>query len=869
MIENTAARGDGGAVYITSGVILNIGSEKTISDIIFIDNRASGSGGAIFVDNSSLTLAAKTDGADIIFKGNKSGDGKDGRNDIFVSSKGFVSFSAENKRKIELNEGIMGKEGTNIEKDGEGILYIGGYIGYLGTTEIKVGKIQIMGAQITEHKAQLGNLTIRASGELEIKSLAQEMSELNINGTAQIDGKLTITGNAAKNKADIINVSDGGSIAIGSGTSALSVKVYGGIGDMEVKIIDAKDISGYFKNYYYNSDGQISEEYKHTIGVFKQETYLRYYNEELRFGAQSRSNFEGYIAGLTHNQQEVGKMFDGLDNSRGIEDLVTGLSVIAIEEEEKGDGKYEKTKEAFDKISGSFIIRAIENGAQNNSESALYSKIKEIEARDKARKLGQIWVQANMEGSKYTGEEAVGETKEEGFGFQAGMPIYRGQASLGGIYVGYAKKSIKEENDKAEIGDIEAGIYAGKYYDNKVNVKGNIGIGLMGMDIKRKIELPEFSDELTSNFNVLKAQINAQAQYTINASNEIDIRPLVGIKNAILSNGIINEDGGQAALEVRSKLYFRSLWLAGLGIEDEKGALKWNIRGYGGYSIIGRQGEYDIKLKNSDGQYMSVRGYSFGTEIGVGAGIEYQIGDKSTLYANGNISYGKEMEGYYANIGFIYKLGESYEEQIGNLDESDEEEESQIRAEYEAQDIRIVRLLAAEFANGKSDITKEARENIRLAAKEIKKYDYIRITIEGSADSTGIESRNKSLSIMRARAVYEELYKNGIPLTNMRYIEFKGSRIPIASNMTEEGRARNRRAEIVIEYPDRNPRSQIKRERVEIGQIGQTRVEEVQMDDEEEFQISPMSEQELQDIQNDIINLRAIDVIRTAVHEEE
>jgi outer membrane protein OmpA-like peptidoglycan-associated protein len=533
--------------------------------------------------------------------------------------------------------------------------------------------------------------------------------------------------------------------------------------------------------------------------------------------------------------------------------------VIAIAEEEKGDGKFEKTKEAFDKISGSFIIRAIESGAQNNSESELYNKIREIEARDKARKLEQIWVEANIRGSQYEGEESIGNTKEEGFGFKAGMPLYRGEASLGGIYIGYEKRSIKEEKDKAEIGDIEAGIYGGKYYDNKVNIKGDIGIGFMSVDVNRKIEFPEFIDDLTAKFNVFKAQINAQAQYTLNASNEIDIRPFIGMKNVLLSNEVINESGGEAAVEVRGKLYMRSLLLAGLGIEDEKGAFKWSIRGYGGYSIAGRQGEYDIKLKNSDEEYMSIRGYSFGTEIGLGAGIEYQIGQKTVIYANGDISYGKEMEGYYANIGIIYKLGESYEEQIGYSDESDEEE-IETRDEYEAQDIRIVRLLAAEFAYGKSDLSKEAKENIKLAAQEIKKYDYTRITIEGSADSTGLETINKSLSIMRARAVYEELYKNGIPLTNMRYIEFKGSKAPIASNITEEGRARNRRAEVIIEYPDKDKTSQIKRERVEIEEINQER-------NTEKVQINAISPQ---DIQGDIIKMKALDlIINTNAEDEE
>jgi hypothetical protein len=126
--------------------------------------------------------------------------------------------------------------------------------------------------------------------------------------------------------------------------------------------------------------------------------------------------------------------------------------------------------------------------------------------------------------------------------------------------------------------------------------------------------------------------------------------------------------------------------------------------------------------------------------------------------------------------------------------------EERARFEYRPLGTRTFRMLAAWFETAQYSLTPQAKEMIREAASEIKKYNYQKITIEGHADSTGRESFNKALSIMRARAVYEELYNNGIPLEKMEYIEFFGSEEAVAPNDTQSGRARNRRAELVIDY---------------------------------------------------------------------
>jgi outer membrane protein OmpA-like peptidoglycan-associated protein len=81
----------------------------------------------------------------------------------------------------------------------------------------------------------------------------------------------------------------------------------------------------------------------------------------------------------------------------------------------------------------------------------------------------------------------------------------------------------------------------------------------------------------------------------------------------------------------------------------------------------------------------------------------------------------------------------------------------------------------------------------------IKDHPGWNIFIEGHTDSIPIASAaypsNLELSIARARSVYQILRMNGIPEDRIDYTGC-GSREPVASNATEDGRARNRRVEI-------------------------------------------------------------------------
>ncbi len=72
-----------------------------------------------------------------------------------------------------------------------------------------------------------------------------------------------------------------------------------------------------------------------------------------------------------------------------------------------------------------------------------------------------------------------------------------------------------------------------------------------------------------------------------------------------------------------------------------------------------------------------------------------------------------------------------------------------------------------------------------------------RFTVEGHTASVGKPSGELALSVERARVIADELARRGIPRENIGHSGYGGSR-PVAGNDTDEGRARNRRVEIVI-----------------------------------------------------------------------
>jgi outer membrane protein OmpA-like peptidoglycan-associated protein len=72
----------------------------------------------------------------------------------------------------------------------------------------------------------------------------------------------------------------------------------------------------------------------------------------------------------------------------------------------------------------------------------------------------------------------------------------------------------------------------------------------------------------------------------------------------------------------------------------------------------------------------------------------------------------------------------------------------------------------------------------------------LKLSVEGHTDSVGSPASNKTLSENRAKAVVAALAAKGIEAARLTAVGW-GQDKPVADNNTEEGRAKNRRVELV------------------------------------------------------------------------
>ena len=103
---------------------------------------------------------------------------------------------------------------------------------------------------------------------------------------------------------------------------------------------------------------------------------------------------------------------------------------------------------------------------------------------------------------------------------------------------------------------------------------------------------------------------------------------------------------------------------------------------------------------------------------------------------------------------------------------------------------------AITFEVGKADLKPESMVEINRIAKLMQENPGLEFEVQGHCDATGSDKVNDPLSQKRAEAIVAALVEQGIAQARLSAVG-KGSHVPIASNSTDEGRAKNRRVEFV------------------------------------------------------------------------
>lgn len=102
------------------------------------------------------------------------------------------------------------------------------------------------------------------------------------------------------------------------------------------------------------------------------------------------------------------------------------------------------------------------------------------------------------------------------------------------------------------------------------------------------------------------------------------------------------------------------------------------------------------------------------------------------------------------------------------------------------------------FDTNKATFKSAAQPELEKMAERVRRVSAVEaVQITGHTDSTGSTDYNQKLSEQRAATVKDFLVKNGIDPSKITIVGM-GERSPLADNASKEGRAKNRRVEVMV-----------------------------------------------------------------------
>ena len=108
----------------------------------------------------------------------------------------------------------------------------------------------------------------------------------------------------------------------------------------------------------------------------------------------------------------------------------------------------------------------------------------------------------------------------------------------------------------------------------------------------------------------------------------------------------------------------------------------------------------------------------------------------------------------------------------------------------------VMSLPGISFETGKAVLKQSAQITLAKLAGIAQVFPNINLRVEGYTDNVGTAATNQKLSEARAKAVYDFLKAQGVADTRLAF-QGLGPANPVADNATADGRAKNRRVEIV------------------------------------------------------------------------
>lgn len=204
-------------------------------------------------------------------------------------------------------------------------------------------------------------------------------------------------------------------------------------------------------------------------------------------------------------------------------------------------------------------------------------------------------------------------------------------------------------------------------------------------------------------------------------------------------------------------------------------------------SVIALSACTPVDQYSADPNQRAKQGALTGAAIGAGLGILTGDGGKDKL--------DRAVVGGLIGAAGGGIIGNQLDRQAAELQA--EISDSRVRIVNEGNQLRVVMPDGILFATDSATVQGSIQNDLYAVADNLNRYPNTRIEVIGHTDDTGSAAYNQDLSDRRAGAVAAIL--RGAGVSGARIVAYgRGESMPVASNQTPEGKAQNRRVEILI-----------------------------------------------------------------------
>lgn len=395
---------------------------------------------------------------------------------------------------------------------------------------------------------------------------------------------------------------------------------------------------------------------------------------------------------------------------------------------------------------------------------------------------GYDWRIGEPSGTTYSGEGIylgllAGTASISGIKNNTGKTYGSGTSSLGGLYGTYIAENGWFADFTARAGN------------NELDIKVN---GSETLKMKPERFFWSVSAEAGKQFSLgsvenLTLEPKAEIQYTNMDSDTVDVENSGGKKAKFDGSDTVNAIGTINAT-------YRMTRANGMEIAPYA-ELSWTQTITGEESVI-----YSDHTQKTD-----MTGGVFEGRIG----LNMQLSENMYWYVAASYETGSKQESYGADSGIRFMFGgkgkseakpkeQPKAEQKPVVQQPKEQPKPAAKSTVVIDETKPFTLGSTTFKTGAVALTDNAKKNLDELAAYLKENPNTKITVAGHTDSTGGVAVNNAISEKRANAVKAYLASQGISADRIKTIGY-GSKKPVATNATAEGREKNRRIEITFD----------------------------------------------------------------------